>query len=75
MKHVFVPITKVDEPWCRVELANGAIITYRVIVKSAFQVITDDGKPYLENGKQTLGLDTQIVIGMEQEPVQKENMN
>ncbi len=75
MKHVSVPIIQADEPWCKVVLANGAVLTYRVIVKRAFQVMTDDGKPYIENGKQALGIDTQIVMGMEQEPVEKQDMN
>ncbi len=75
MKHVSIPITKIDEPWCKVILANGAVLIYRLIVKSAFQVMTDDGQPYVENGKQTFGLDTQIVIGVEQEPVEKRDMN
>ena len=70
MKHVSIPITTVDEPWCRVVLANGAVLTYRTIVKGAFQVMNDDETPRNE-----FGLDTQIVIGIEKEPVDKKDMN
>ncbi len=75
MKHTFISITKVDEPWCKVLLANGAVLTYRTIVKGAFQVMNDDGSPRLENNKPLIGLDTQIVVGMEKEPVDKKEMN
>ncbi len=75
MKHVSIPITKVDEPWCRIILANGAVLIYRVIIKGAFQVTTDDGQPYIENGKQAFGIDTQLVMGVEQEPIDKRDMN
>jgi len=76
MKQVSIPITKVDEPWCKVVLANGAIITYRTIVKGAFQVMNDDGSPHIQaDGKPLVGLDTQVVLGLEKEPVEKKDMN
>jgi len=75
MKQVSIPITKVDEPWCRVVLANGAIMIYRTIVKSAFQCMNDDGSPYIKDEKPVIGLETQIVIGLEKEPVEKKDMN
>jgi hypothetical protein len=76
-KHIPIPITKAEEPWCKVTLANGAILATRTIIKGAFQVMQDDGvTPIIDgNGEKLFGLNTQVVMNLEKEPVDKKEMN
>lgn len=75
-KHANIPITKADEPYCKVTLANGAVLVMRTIVITAHQIMNDDGTPKVnDDGKALVGLNTQTFIAMEQEPVDKKEMN
>ena len=71
-----IPIISAEEPWCKVELANGAILAHRIIIKGAHQIMNNDGSPLLqENGDVVIGLDTQLVVTMQRAPVDKKDMN
>lgn len=75
-KHANIPITKADEPYCKVILANGAVLVMRTVVIAAYQIMNDDGSPKFNNdGKLLIGLNHHTVIATEQEPVDKKEMN
>ncbi len=75
-KHANIPITKADEPYCRVTLANGAVLVMRTIVIAAHQIMNDDDTPRVnDDGKALVGLNTQTLVAMEQEPINKKEMN
>lgn len=75
-KHIPVPIKSVSEPWGRVELENGAIVTFRVVLNQVYQVFNDDGKPLInENGDLLFGINSQTLVGIERAPVERKEMN
>jgi hypothetical protein len=76
-KYVPTPIKSVQhEPWGRVVLENGAVITFRFVLNQAYQIFNDDGSPMQdEHGEYQFGINVNTLVSIEQQPVAKKEMN
>lgn len=76
MQTKYLPVISCEEPWLTAELANGAIIKFRAIIKGGMQMFNDDGTPVYNNANQPLyGLNVEVVSYCEKEPPIKKEMN
>lgn len=74
MKPKEMMVLKADEPWLRATLDNGAVVRFRPIVKSGFQMFNDDGTPTENNmGQHLYGLNIELVSQLEIEPPKEAN--
>ena len=74
MKPKEMMILKAEEPWLRGTLDNGAIVRFRPIVKSGFQMFNDDGLPVINQmGQHLYGLNIDLVSQLELEPPKEAN--
>jgi hypothetical protein len=68
-----VQVTKADEPWCYVHLADGTILKHRPIVMGVIQMLDEKGEPKIdENGCNIYAAKLNVIQMVEHSPMIEE---